>query len=255
MKLVNFNISIKIHNSAEVVELLRSEDADIVTLQEVVTGKEEAVKGEFESKEAIDAALGDLYPYRSFCPLFSTNIQPNRDFGGLVEQGNYVLSKYPIAHSENIFFHREFEHINDWSNWENTDHGRAVQVVDIAAGKGIRILNVHGIWTADKRGDERTEKECEFIAGLAAKESKPTIIIGDLNLLPDATSLQVLNQKFRNLNTTFGVTCTRPTFKDHLEEGDTMVDYAFVNDQVEAKGLRTITTQISDHLPLVLEFE
>lgn len=254
MKIFNLNISIKLDNIDAVIPLISEQDADIVTLQEVTQGMDETVHERFKKREAIDAALGDRYPHRAFGALYSSYAQQKRDFGGLLEQGNYVLSKFPIMYADNRFFHRSFEHIDDWSAWRETDHARAVQVIDIMTPHGLlKVLNVHGIWTANKVGDERTQRECEFIADAAGAGTTPTIIIGDFNLLPDSPSLAVLNAKWKNLNSAFGITTTRPRFEDALESGETMVDYAFVNEYFKVSSYAVIETDLSDHLPLVLE--
>lgn len=254
MKLLNLNVSIKLDNIEQVIALLAEQDADIVTLQEVTQAKDEDVFARFRKREALDAALGGRYPYRAFGPLYSSYAQPKRDFGGLVEQGNYILSRYPIREEENRFYHRSFEHIEDWSAWRATDHARAVQVAVIDTPDGpLQVLNVHGIWTADKEGDERTLHECEFISNAAHERDMATVIIGDFNLLPTSASLAVLNEQWRNLNSVFNIETTRPTFEDTLESGNTMVDYAFVNDKVAVHAFAPLTTDISDHLPLLLE--
>lgn len=48
---------------------------------------------------------------------------------------------------------------------------------------------------------------------------------------------------------------TRPDFNDTLETGNSIVDYVFVNDQIKVKDFKVIQTNISDHFPLLLEFE
>ena len=87
------------------------------------------------------------------------------------------------------------------------------------------------------------------------KYSLPVIIAGDFNLLPDASSLSLLNQRFRNLVLEFSITSTRPSFDDGLDTGDIVCDYVFVNDQIHVSSLSVIDTAISDHYPLLLEFE
>ena len=255
MKLINWNISIKLTNSGAVGSYLLEQDADIITLQEVVTAKDASVQDAFKSKEHLDALFSESHPYSFFGPLWSSYAQPKRDFGGLVEQGNYTLSKYPIIEARNEFFHRDFEHIEDWSTFKTQDHPRAVEVVEIDTGtKRIQLLNIHGIWTEDKQGDERTERECAFLVEVAGRKSLETIIIGDFNLVPESPSIKILEKAFRNLNTEFHITSTRPAFDDGLDKGDMMVDYAFVNESVVVEQFTTLPTTISDHLPLVLEF-
>jgi endonuclease/exonuclease/phosphatase family metal-dependent hydrolase len=261
MKLINLNVGIKLNNTKKVGDFLREEDSDIVTLQEVIRHLEDKVFEQYQSKKGIESMLSNKYPYHFFGPLWVTeaflkNGEMHRDFGGLIEQGNEILSKFPILGGSSEHYYKHYEYARDWTKFKSEDHGRALQIAEIdVSGKVFQILNFHGIWTEDKRGDKRTQKQCAYIAEAAKRKNLPTIIVGDFNLLPDAQSLDVLNKEFRNLITEYNITKTRPDFKDALELGNTVVDYVFVNDQVEVCDFRVIETDVSDHLPLILEFK
>ena len=261
MKLLNINIGIRLDNTEQISDLIIEQDADLVTLQEVVRNLDEGVFPQFKSKEGIERAVQNIYPYSFFGPLWITNkvyknTEITRDFGGYVEQGNELLSKYPIELASNEFFYKSYELKRDWTDWEQTDHARALLIADLKIGGGsLRILNVHGIWTKNKRGDERTIRECEFIMKKAMEKEVPTIVVGDFNLLPDTASIKILDDGLKNLIKDYRVKTTRPDFKDHLESGLNIVDYIFVNKMVEVRHFQTITSDVSDHLPLVMEFD
>ena len=260
LKLANLNVAIKLSNSEAVVELLKQQNADIVTLQELVRHLEDDVGVTYRSKHDIERLLSPMYPHSFFAPVwvangFKTPGKVDYDFGGHIEQGSELMSKYPINSGTNEFFYKHFEYMQDWSRWRKEDHGRSLMVTELEIdGAPLRVLNLHGIWTADKRGDERTIKECEYLVAAAMRSDVATIITGDFNLLPDTESIEILDKSFRNLIKEFGITSTRPTFKDELEDGDAVVDYVFVNDLVEVHDFKTINTNVSDHLPLVLDF-
>jgi endonuclease/exonuclease/phosphatase family metal-dependent hydrolase len=42
---------------------------------------------------------------------------------------------------------------------------------------------------------------------------------------------------------------------DSLESGNNIVDYMFVSDGIQVKNFEVLQTGISDHLPLLLEFD
>lgn len=261
MKLLNINIGIKINNTKEISDFIKQQDADFVAIQEIVRHLEPEVFEEFKSKEGVENIVGGIYPFRFFGPLWITDAfrkegKIHRDFGGLIEQGNEILSKYPIVEAANEHFYKTYAYAIDWTNWQTEDHGRAVVIsTHDVNGKKLRILNLHGIWTKDKKGDERTIKECQYVLKRALDEDLPTIITGDFNLSPETASISVLDTKFRNLIKEFGITTTRPDFKDNIDEGMNVVDYVFVNNQIEVKDFGVIHTNVSDHLPLVLNFE
>ena len=98
MKLINIKVGIKIDNSKEIAEFLLSQDADIITIQEIIRHLEDSVFPEYQSKALIEKIISPSYPNKFFGPLWITkamlhNGQMHRDFGGLVEQGNEILSK------------------------------------------------------------------------------------------------------------------------------------------------------------------
>ncbi|HOU75524.1 MAG TPA: hypothetical protein PK957_00155 [Candidatus Dojkabacteria bacterium] len=101
MKLININVGIKIDNSEKLGEFLEEYGADIIALQEIVRHLDESVYSEFQSKSKIGKILENQYPYEFFGPLWISeavrkNGQITRDFGGFIEQGNEIISKFPI---------------------------------------------------------------------------------------------------------------------------------------------------------------
>lgn len=260
MKLLNLNIGIRLDNAEDVVRLIQEENPDFVTLQEVTRHLSDNVHAPYRSKHTIEESLATQYGHSFFGPLwksdgFKTPTSLERSFGGHIEQGNQIISKFPLLSGSNEFFHRHFEYLQDWSNWKEEDHGRAVliTIVDVD-GTMLQVITVHGIWTQDKTGDARTMAECEYIVVAAKRSNLPTIIAGDFNVLPNTESIKVMNNNFRNLNREYDVQITRPDFTDEVEQGGGMVDYIFVNEKVEVNSFKVINTAISDHLPLILDF-
>ena len=259
IKLISLNLAIKKDNTEKVINFLLEQNADIVCLQEVCDHKEESVGEVFRVKQKIDDALGSKYPHRHFAPLFMTKSFSVFDFGGYIEQGNYILSKFPILHSSNDFFHRQYYKVKDWAkeiNFKVLDSGRSLQTVTLDMdATPLRVMNIHGVWTADKMGDERTINECNFIIEKFAEEDMPTILAGDLNLLPDSEGIKILNKKLENLILENSYKSTRPDFKDEIDEGNNIVDYIFINDNLKPNNFQVLDVAVSDHLPLVCEFE
>lgn len=261
MKLISLNVAIKMANTQQVVDFLQHEHADFVALQEVTRHLDASVHRTYQTKADIEQALGETYPYTFFGPTwvgngFKTPQKVDYDFGGHIEQGCELLSRFPIAGGTNEFFYKHFEYMQDWSNWRQEDHGRALLVttVDID-GKPLQILNLHGIWTSDKQGDARTEAQSRYIIEAAKRRDLPTIIVGDFNLLPETASIRILSAHFRNLLKEFNIQTTTPDFKDEIDVGGRAIDYVFVDERIKVLGFTVPQLAILDHLPLVLEFE
>ena len=261
MKLININVGVKIDNTAKIANFLAEQKADIITLQESLRHFDKSVLKRYKTQDGIERKIGNSYPYKFFGPLtvaekLLKNKKVYRDYKGRVEQGNEIISKFPIINATNEFYYKNFSFRLDTTNWKKEDHGRAVLITELnIKGKKLQILNLHGIWTEDKMGDKRTMAECRYIIKAAKRQNIPTIIAGDFNLLPTTKSIKLLNKEFINLIDKYKVTSTRPDFEDGLEKGNCVVDYIFVNDKIKVNNFKAINTNISDHLPLFLDFE
>ena len=64
-----------------------------------------------------------------------------------------------------------------------------------------------------------------------------------------------MNNKFRNLVKEKNITSTRPYIHDGKEVGGNVVDYIFVNDKIKVNKFEVFKTNISDHYPLILDFD
>jgi endonuclease/exonuclease/phosphatase family metal-dependent hydrolase len=263
MRLVSLNVAIKINNTKKVVDYLKKVNPDFICLQEVARPLEKSVYATYRSQEVIDKILAKKYPYKFFVPFWVADSFRKgrkkyfRRFGGMIEQGSYILSKYPIIFGESKFYYKDYEWALDWSNWRQVDHARTLQVVEVKVkGKILRLLNLHGIFTGDRMGDKRTLQECRFIAKIAKEKKVPVIIAGDFNLQPQSPSMQILNRQFKNLILANNITATRPRhlISDGWDKTGKVVDYILVNNLVKVKKFKVDQVVISDHLPLILEF-
>ena len=258
MKLLNINISIKLDNTNNVIDLISNSGCEIVTLQEVMRKIDDNVFDKYKKSNIIKSNTN--YNYSFFGPLWiadhhEKNKVITKDFGGLAEQGNEILSKYPIIKSENIFYYKNYSNFTDTTDFRKEDHSRAFQNVILEInGKQLQLINVHGIWTKDKLGDDRTIKQSEVILSYVRNDI-PCIITGDFNLLPNTESINKINEKMINLIEKYNIQATRPSFDDGLDKGDLVCDYIFVNDKVKVNDFKVLDNRFSDHLPLILDFE
>ena len=258
MKLLNLNICIKIDNTKRVIDFIKKEQADICALQEVMNAVDDSCYDMYKSKNDIEK-LAD-YKYNCFAPIYiasgiTKNNEVTRDFGGKAEQGSLIISKYKIKEHYNQFYYNDYKYEFDATEFREKDWCRSIQNAIIEVdGKEIQIINVHGIWNKDKVGDERTIMQSQFILS-KIRYDIPAIITGDFNLLPTTESIKILNNKLINLIDKYNIKSTRPDFDDGLDKGNYVCDYIFVNDKVKVNDLKVINSNISDHTPLLLDFE
>ena len=257
MKLLNLNLGIKLDNSKDVIELIKEEQCDIVAFQEVMRKKDDSVYDIYDSSNVIKSNTNFKYSY--FGPLWYArhhikNNKVTRDFGGTTEQGNEILSKILITKADNVFYYKEYSEFLDTTNFIKEDHPRAFidAILDIE-GREVQIINIHGCWNKNKKDDDRTFLQMGKILS-HIRYDIPSIVVGDFNLLPNAKSIEMISKKMINLIEKYNIKSTRPKFDDGLDKGNLVCDYIFVNDKVEVNDFKVIDTNISDHLPLILDF-
>lgn len=258
MRLFNLNIGIKIDNNQEVIKLIKEDEYDIITLQEATRKLENSVFDKYDSSNIIKDNISLKNSF--FGPLWVAkhHIKNNiitKDFGGLIEQGNEILTNYNIVDAQNVFYYKNYSPYIKTDNFRKGDHGRALEEVILEInGKHLQIINIHGIWTENKLDDERTKKQLDVIMS-HIREDIPAIIVGDFNLLPSSESIKTISSKMINLISKYNIKTTRPTFDDGLDKGDLVCDYIFINDKVKVIDFKVLNSTASDHMPLILDFE
>lgn len=252
MKLLSLNIDFYRDNSQEILDFISKISPDFICLQEVSNSTVSEVSKKFKAKSLFDEKLSDEYEFNLWCPFSETSREKRgeefEEFGGLVQQGIYFLSKYPINLGENIFYYLNYKQVPFWEK-KHFQTGRAFQsiIVEIE-GKSLQIINNHGIIREERKGNSETNNETELIYIVAQEFEYPKIIVGDFNLLPESKSLEILNKNFENLMIENGIMTTRPAPKEMT------VDYIFVKD-LKINKFEVIESNISDHFPIILDFD
>lgn len=262
MQLLCWNLGIKIDNTNKVIEFIKERNFDILAFQEALKARDEKAYNMYRTKNDIENTFHADYSFNAFAPVWGAkeimkNGKISRDFGGFVEQGSFILSKYEILEHYNQFYHKEYiEPGFDATYFKKNDHARSIQnaILGINNNK-LQIINIHGIWNDGKLGDDRTLHQCQFIIDKVLENDYPTVILGDFNLLPNSESIKLLNNHFRNLVTENNIKTTRPNFDDGLDKGNIVCDYIFVNDKIKVNDFKVLDNNISDHMPLILDFD
>lgn len=266
MRILSLNVALFEANNKSLFDFLVSINADIVCLQEIADKVDSFTDLQYLSKSHIDQATKNL-KYSFFGPTWIVkdfhmkNFHQQKsfdfDFGGFLKSGNYIKTKYKISKKSNVFVQNNHEiKVTDWSNWP-MKQSQAVQVVDLELNslQKLRVLNYHGIWTKEKIGNKETIEACRKIKSLARQVNYPVIIIGDFNLFPDTESMMVFKDDFVSLIDEYNISTTRPGSNElsHLERN--VIDYILVSKGIKIKSFKVLDSDVSDHLPLVLDFE
>lgn len=144
------------------------------------------------------------------------------------------------------------------------ESGSGMSAVIKGPSGGVFVMcNIHGRSRPGDKLDipERIEQSRGIVEHLDQFRDYPIIIAGDFNLMPQTRSIKMIEQAgFRNLIKDFGVTDTRGPInrRKYLgsEEGiQNFADYTFVSNKVRILGFDVPQVAVSDHLPMILDFD
>lgn len=114
------------------------------------------------------------------------------------------------------------------------------------------VVTVHGLWQGSIKTDTEAKMEqSKKIIDLADKVDGRKVICGDFNLLPDTKSIQMLGDKYIDLVHENGIKSTRSSL--YLKE-NRYSDYTFTDRGITVNNFSVPDLDVSDHLPLLLDF-
>lgn len=232
--------------------LLRSEQYDFITLQEVYSlrdkSKNVAMHGEkvMNLLEVLIESLPHAYYY--FSPTISM-----KKGDKYVDFGNVTLSMYPFASTKTIFYDIPYDSDYKKVEGDSTKEPRNLQLSELLIGDNkLSISNTHGIWQFDKKKSdtERTKAMTrKIIENLSL--NIPSILSGDFNLTPDTESIKYIEEYMINQVVKNGINNTRNKLKGVVE----VVDYVFTSSKVNVQSFCMLDTEASDHNAFVMDFD
>jgi len=223
----------------------QGKNVDIFCFQEVING----IKG--EKTEVISNApnaIVDIYSQiQAVLSKFQGYFAPAQK-----EAGNaiFIRKNIQVAKEDNFFVYRFRDSYKDGKT-ETT--GRNLQYIQFKVeGEQFTIANLHGLWAPGGKGDtperiEQFKKVKEFLDDCEGGK----ILCGDFNLWLKTKSMAILEKEMKNLVKDYGFTSTRSSFYD---KDDLFADYIMVSKDINVLDFKVLQDEVSDHLPLFLEF-
>ncbi len=123
--------------------------------------------------------------------------------------------------------------------------------------KTFIVANFHGAsYPGSKLDTLKRIKQSEKIIEIFKKTKDAKILTGDFNLLPETQSIKILEENFRNLIKEFSIKKTRSNLSPFFGTSDfqKFADYTFVSNDVIVENFKVPEVELSDHLPMILEF-
>jgi endonuclease/exonuclease/phosphatase family metal-dependent hydrolase len=228
---------------AQIAEVIRAQDADIVLLQEVDRNVERT--GSIDEAAILAEELGMHHAFAPAIPLQ----------GG--DYGIAILSRMPMASPESIalpFTDYSQSHPNLPGYYSEP---RVAQIVRVASGElELSVINTHLGLTRDQRMDQ-LEEVADLIHD--ALVDGRVIFGGDLNVEPDAEELvpvrRLLEDCYHGLEGEDGLRRDIPIRERQTHPADEpthCIDYLFISRwAIDVLSTEVIETTVSDHRPVV----
>lgn len=258
MRLITLNIwGAKYHDLIMDFVKKHSGNTDVFCFQEVYKSdrSQKTPNGSWSN------ALGDL---QKILPGFDFHFSPvfhNRDYDYEVDyplsQGQVTFWRKNLTVKEKgeIFVHYKENERHFFEKENKMDPPRCFQYFVFDQ---FLVINLHGYWEpAPKYDTPERFHQSQAIIDFVKKHDLPTVIAGDFNLAIDTKSLLMFEENgLRNLVKESHAPTTRSTLYDiKWRATDKFADYILVSRDVAVYDFKVLPDEVSDHLPLYLEFE
>jgi endonuclease/exonuclease/phosphatase family metal-dependent hydrolase len=230
-----------------IVKFGRSQEVDIIGLQEVDNNFRESTRS-LDACKAIGDALGF---YTVYCPSIEISLGDSAR-----QYGNCIVSKHPIMK------HRRYL-LNPEAVWDGktaeTEPRTLLHATIRILDADLHFMTLH---LAYSRGfiysDSRMRQVQKVIDVIERNSSYPIVLLGDFNALPNSPEIAEIEQYLENTDKK-GRTKTWTT-RDSCFQGwyvpkglKYKVDYIFVSKSISYQIVKIPRTDISDHVPIVLD--
>lgn len=229
------------------LSFLKKENADIVALQEVYDGHDPHAEKRFRTLDILKKEL--RYPYHAFAPSMIDTLE-NRN----IPWGNAVLSKFPIAASEAIFFDVPFGlGKTTLETAEMQPRNMLHATLRTPAGE-LHVFSIHGIWGTDGEDNPRRLAMSKTI--LKHVKNKPNVILsGDFNVREKTKTIALLEKNLTSVFKNEFVTTFNLRHKTDPKFARAVIDFLFVSPDVTVTSHHTPPVDVSDHIPLLATLE
>jgi endonuclease/exonuclease/phosphatase family metal-dependent hydrolase len=232
----------------EAVDFIKSENPDILALQEVFNGKDPSLTRNLRLYQTLKEELG--YQHSVFSPECFYNLHE-----GKIEHGNAIYSKFLIKEEHAIFYDVPFSesYIDNQENYAFHPRNLQHSVIE-AEGARLNVFNTHGIWGLKGRDNKRRLKMSKIIVD-SIQNKENVILAGDFNLQPDTQTIKNIEKYLTNVFKNELVTTFNMKRKDNPDYGKVVVDMIFVSRNIKVVEHYCPKVNVSDHLPLVSVLE
>ncbi len=248
IKIVSLNLWNGGRLFAPMRDFLVDQQADIYCLQEVYDGHDDQLEDRYRTVELLKAAFPDYMAY--FAPVYA-----DTRVDGDIEEGNFILSRFPLIERENFFIDVPFARLSQDNTTDFSGFPSPLQrVVMEVGGKKLTLMNVHG--PVNHNGTEDTPRRLHLRDRILERVTEYTIVAGDFNLQPQTQTISGLEAKLQTVfvhdrGTSFNL--SRKDLVKYPGYATAVVDMMFATPSLRVLSGEMPQVDVSDHLPLVAE--
>ncbi len=257
MKLITLNIwGGKIFKP--LIEFLKrhADNIDIFCFQEVfhtTTNITESNDARTNTLKEISDILPDHIGY--FTPEQNGfNLQEKVNFDLVSGNATFIRKTTPVLSNGNVFVYGSLNSMPDLTQKWNL-MPRSISHIQFQSGNTLTtVFNFHGLWNNLGKMDTNSRlQQSQKINDYISKFQNSNIILcGDFNLLPETKSLSMLEVSMKNLIKEYNITSTRSSY---YTKPNKFADYILVSPHLKVNDFQVLQDEVSDHLPLFLDFE
>jgi endonuclease/exonuclease/phosphatase family metal-dependent hydrolase len=235
-----------------------SENTDVFCLQEVFSSSSQAPEkqGQYLLKQF--HKISEILP--NFTPFFDAKSRDLTDEGPTpVEWGVLLGSCMFVKKSLKVELQENYPIVDATQAGSPLVEGwvRAQHIKLKVQNRLLNIINFHGVSRPGTKLDTparllQSQKLLELIKNFG----RPMVLCGDFNLYPNTQSIKILEEHLVNLIDKYKITNTRNEISwANYPDKQHFADYAFVSNNIKVKNFEVPYNLVSDHLPMILEFE
>lgn len=229
-----------------------SKDVDIFCFQEMYSSPEKKKMGRDMQSNLFEEIFNILPQHKEyFAPhLKGYDLEGKVDFALCSGLAIFIKKSIQVKDTGSIWLYREGYDLIDNDNRTVPRNLQYVRFVD--NNQDYLVGHFHGIWYPKTKVDneERIEQSKSINQFFNAHSGKK-ILCGDFNLLPATESMKILEEGKRNLIKDFHIETTR---NEYYQRGEKHADYVLISPDVKVIDFTVIKTLVSDHYPLLFEY-
>lgn len=241
LKILQWNVWYK-EDPQKILQLLRETTWDVCCLQEI------DVSNSLDVSKFLKKELGAEGHYVT---AQDWDDKPR----GYAAQGNMILSRVSFTDATHCF-------VQDYNKEKTTDftkEGRVAVSITLETPQPLQIVTVHLSYNHKFHETEQKLKEEEQLLSYLKTIKKPFVLTGDFNITPKSHLIEELSKSYQHLGPDYSepTWTTKPFSYNGFEEDklNWRLDYAFGSKDINVISAEVVSTDVSDHLPLLVTIE